>query len=86
MNTPAHTVLSVQQFMTKNRMTLVPHPPYSSDLAPRDFFCLFPWVKKVLKGKCFADVEEVKQKMSLKSTSLKTILSNGKNISIGVLH
>ena len=29
---------------------------------PLETFFLFPWVKKVLKGKCFADVEEVKQK------------------------
>ena len=44
-------------------MNPVPHPPYSPDLAPSDFF-LFLWVKKVLKGKCFANVEEVKQKMA----------------------
>ena len=33
----------------------------SLDLAPGDFF-LFPRMKKVLKGKRFADVEEVKKK------------------------
>ena len=35
--------------------------PYSPDLASGDFF-LFPQMKKVLKGKHFANVEEVKQK------------------------
>ena len=35
--------------------------PYSPDLTPSNFF-LFPGMKKVLKGKHFADVEEVKQK------------------------
>ena len=33
------------------------------NLALSDFF-LFPWMKKVLKGKCFANVEDVKQKMA----------------------
>ena len=50
----------------------MPHPPYSPHLvperlyfclfvSPRDFF-LFSQMKKVLKGKRFANVEEVKQK------------------------
>ena len=59
---PAHTALSVQQ-LKKNGMTSMPHPPYLPDLTPSDFF-LFPHMKKVLKQKWFADVEEVKQKMS----------------------
>ena len=58
------------------------HPPYSPCLFPRDFF-LFPYMKKVLKGKCFANVEEIKQKKAeaqkgIKSTSSKTVLSSGK--------
>jgi len=60
-NAPAHKALSVKQFLTKNSMTQLLHPPYSPDLAPCDFF-LFPRMKKVLKGKRFADVEEVKKK------------------------
>ena len=51
-------------------------------------------MRKVLRGKCFASVEEVKQKKTAealkvqgpKSRSSKTVLSNGKNISVGVLH
>ena len=44
---------------------------------------LFPWIKKVLKVKHFADVEEVKQKMQKhwkesKLFSSKTVLSSGK--------
>ena len=38
----------------------MPHPCLP-DLTSGDFF-LFPWMKKVLKGKRVADVEEVKQK------------------------
>jgi len=54
---PAHTALSVQQFLAKKKnMTVIPHPPYSPDLAQCDFF-LFPR----MKGKRFADVGEVKK-------------------------
>ena len=38
-------------------------PPHSPNLTPRAFF-LFPQMKGVLKGKCFANVQEVKQKMA----------------------
>ena len=67
-----------------------PHPPYSPNFTPSDFF-VFPWMKKVLKRKCFADMEEVKQKPAetLKGTKIdkfKNCLSSGKKVSIGVLH
>ena len=42
-------------------MKVIPHPPYSPDLAPCDFF-LFPRMKCQMKGKRFADVSEVKKK------------------------
>ena len=64
MSAPAHTTLSVQQFWTKNSMTPMPHPLHSPNLTLSNFFfCLFSWMKKVLKGKHFADVEEVKQNL-----------------------
>jgi hypothetical protein len=42
-------------------MTVIPHPPYSPDLAPCDFF-LFPHMKRQMKRKRFADVRKVKKK------------------------
>ena len=47
------------------------------------FVCSFSQMKKVLKGKHFADVEEVKQKMAearkgIKISEFKTVLSSGK--------
>ena len=39
-------------------MTVVPHPPYSPDLAPSDFF-LFPKLKMKLKGRRFQTLEEI---------------------------
>ena len=59
---PAHTALSVQQFLAKNNITVIRHPPYSPDLAPCTFF-LFPRMKGKMKGKRFADVSEVKKKI-----------------------
>ena len=36
---------------------VLPHPPYSPDLSPPDFD-LFPKLKKTLRGKRFATIEE----------------------------
>jgi hypothetical protein len=58
--------LSVKRFLTRNSMTQLIHPPYSPDLAPCDLF-LLPQMKKVLNGKCFADMEEVKKKKRMEA-------------------
>ena len=60
-NAPAHTALSVQQFLAINNMTVIPYTSYSPDLVPCEF-CLLPRMKGQMKGKCFADVSEVKKK------------------------
>jgi hypothetical protein len=39
-------------------MAVIPHPPYSPDLAPRDFF-LFPKMKLKLKGRRFDTTEGI---------------------------
>jgi histone-lysine N-methyltransferase SETMAR len=39
----------VQAFLAKKSIQVLPHPPYSPDLAPADFF-LFPELKKELAG------------------------------------
>jgi hypothetical protein len=39
-------------------MDTIPHPPYSPDLAPCDFF-LFPKMKFKLKGRWFDTTEEI---------------------------
>ena len=60
-NAPAHTALSLQQFLVENNMTVIPHPPYSPNLAPCSFF-LFPHMKGQTKGNLFVDVSKVKKK------------------------
>ena len=67
----------------------MPHPPYSPDFTPGKFF-VSP-VNKSLKGNCFADVEEVKQKMAgalkgIKSNEFWNCFKQWKKISVGVLH
>jgi len=46
------------EFLAQNNNTTLPHPPYSPDLAPCDFF-LFPKLKIHLKGHRFRTVENV---------------------------
>ncbi|KAL4090659.1 hypothetical protein QTP88_025453 [Uroleucon formosanum] len=58
-NAPAHSALSIREFLADKKIPVVPHPPYSPDLAPCDFF-LFPKLKFALKGQRFQDVEEIK--------------------------
>jgi len=37
-NAQAHNVLSVKTFLTKHKITVLEHPPYSPDLTPCEFF------------------------------------------------
>ena len=59
-NAPAHTALSVTWYLASLGWTVIPHPPYSPDLAHCDFFFIHEKEKKTLKGKRFATVEEAK--------------------------
>ncbi|VEN56661.1 unnamed protein product [Callosobruchus maculatus] len=58
-NAPAHTSLLVREYLAKNNTVMVPQPPYSPDLAPCDFF-LFPKLKRPMKGRRYATIEELK--------------------------
>ena len=59
-NAPAHRSFKVSQFLAKNNMTVIPHPPYLPDLAPCDFF-LFPKLKLQMKGRTFDTTEEIQE-------------------------
>jgi hypothetical protein len=48
----------VQEFSAKNNMAVVPHPLYSPDLAPCDFF-LFPKDENQVEGAKIDTVEEI---------------------------
>ena len=82
--------LSVQTFLSKNGITPCPSLRLHW-VSPRATSFLFPLMKKVLKGKRFANAEEVKQKMAgvlnaSKPTSSKPVLNSGKNVLIGILY
>jgi hypothetical protein len=53
-------------------VTTLDHPPYSSDLAPADFY-LFTLVKLALKGQCFCDAEDI---MKTSTEVLKRLSKN----------
>ncbi|XP_076182740.1 protein GVQW3-like [Ptiloglossa arizonensis] len=56
---PAHTSLLVRDFLAKNNTLMMPQPPYSPDLARCDFF-LFPKLKRPMKGRRYATLDEIK--------------------------
>ena len=58
-NAPAHSSLLVRNFLAKNNTVIMPQPPCSPDLASCDFF-LFPRLKRLMKGRRFATIEEIK--------------------------
>ena len=58
-NAPTHSALRTREFLAKHSIAVLSHPPYSSDLAPCDFF-LFPMLKKPLKGRRFDTILEIK--------------------------
>jgi len=59
-NVPAHVSLLIRRYLTKHQTSVVPHPPYSLDLAPVDLF-LFPKLKTTLKGCHFQSIEEIQE-------------------------
>ena len=75
------------------KMEWLPAPPslLTQSHPEQFFFSCFPGWKKTFKGKCFADMEEVKQKMAkplkgIKLMSSKLFWAVEKNASIVVLH
>lgn len=57
-NAPVHTSHIAMAKLSELKYELLPHPPYSPDLAPSDFF-LFPNMKKSLAGRKFGSNNEV---------------------------
>ena len=80
MRAPAHTTLSVQQFL----LILMPHPPYSSAPALSDLF-LFPQIKKSLQRETFCQCGRGETKKTaealkaIKNEEFKTCFEQWKN-------
>ena len=80
--TTLHWVFSV--FDQKQHGPYAP-PSLFTQLCPKWLFFLFPQIQKVVKGKCFVDVEEVKQKAAealkgIKIDESKNCFEQWKNI------
>ena len=59
-NAPVHKSILVTDYLTQMGIKTVPHPPYSPDLAPCDFW-LFPKLKENLRGNRFSTIEDMKE-------------------------
>ena len=57
-NASPHTCADTIHFEQMTNIQRVPHPPYSPDLSPCDFF-LFPRLKRSIRGTNFNNVEEM---------------------------
>jgi histone-lysine N-methyltransferase SETMAR len=70
-NAPVHASLLIRSYLTKHETYVVPHPPYSPDLAPADFY-LFPKLKTNLNGRRFQTIEEIQENVTNPTNSLFT--------------
>ena len=72
-NAPAHTARLTAETLDELDIQVLPHPPYSPDLAPCDFW-LFPTLKKELRGKHFTSDDAVTAAVRVQ---LRSLCSNG---------
>ena len=57
-NASSHTALRTREFLENSGLKTLPHPPYSPELVPCDFW-LFSTIKDELRGKRFSTNEEL---------------------------
>ena len=62
-NAPVHNSILVKDYLTQMGIKTVPHPPYSPDLAPCDFW-LFPKLKENLRGNRYSTSEDMKEALT----------------------
>ena len=55
-NAPVHNSIVITDYLTKMGIKTVPHPPYSPDLAPCDF-----WLFPKLRGCRYETIKEMKE-------------------------
>ena len=83
-NAPAHTAPSIREFLAKKNVPVLPHPPYSPDIAPCDLY-LFPKMESKLKGHHFGTMENIQKLKPMSYTHLRkmtssTAMISGKNV------
>ena len=62
-NAPSHRAKTTQETIAQLGIEIMPHPPFSQDLAPCDFY-LFPRVKRILRGRHFQTNTELNSAIS----------------------
>jgi len=72
-NAPAHRSVLVKDFLAKNNVTTLGHPPYSNDLAPADLYW-FPRLKSALKEQRFCEATYI---ITNATEELKRLSQNG---------
>ena len=90
---PVHAMASVQQFLTQNSMTPIPHSPYSCHIALSDLFLVF-LDEKIPQREMFHQCERGETNKQTKNGRITKShrnlwvqkLSSGENVSIGVLN
>ena len=76
-------MLSAQQYLTQNSMTLCPTLP-THPISPQATDFLFSQMEALFKRKHFANVEEVKQNTTEALKGIK--IDEFRNIMMGILH
>ena len=71
-NAPAHTAHAIREFLAKKNIPVIPPPPYSTDLAPCDFY-LFPKLKSKLNGHHSGTMENIQK---IVTDELNTLTEN----------
>jgi hypothetical protein len=66
---PVHASLLVRSYLVKHQTSVMPHPPYYTDLAPADFY-LFPKLKTILKGRRFQSTYKLHENVTNPTNSL----------------
>jgi len=72
-NAPAQRSVFVKDYLGKNKVTTLEHPPYPSALGPADCY-LHPRVKSALKGWGCCDANDITQNVT---EELKRLSQNG---------
>ena len=63
-NASAHKTGAVNQYLLENQITTLPHPAYSPDLAPCDFW-LFPRLKELLAGNKYTRIQDLSKAVNV---------------------
>ncbi len=68
-NASSHTSNLTFSYLNEKNISILPHPPYSPDLVPCDFY-LFPKIKKSLKNKKYLKVENLARAVQAVTSSI----------------